>query len=86
MAKAVTKGQLGDCLDRIADYFLEMNEDFTGATSSTAGEKGMVPQPASGDNAKFLRGDGTWAAPTLTEIVVSSTQPSNTNVIWIKPS
>ena len=35
-------------------------EAFTGATSSTAGVKGMVPAPASGDQNKFLQGDGTW--------------------------
>ena len=34
---------------------------MTGATSVAAGATGLVPQPASGDNAKFLRGDGTWA-------------------------
>ena len=31
-----------------------------GAGSSAAGTKGLVPAPASGDNTKFLRGDGTW--------------------------
>ena len=35
---------------------------MTGATSSTAGTKGLVPAPASRDQTKFLRGDGTWAA------------------------
>lgn len=34
--------------------------DMTGAGSSTAGTKGLVPAPAAGDNTKFLRGDGTW--------------------------
>ena len=34
---------------------------MTGATSSVAGASGLVPQPVAGDNAKFLRGDGTWA-------------------------
>ena len=34
--------------------------DMTGATASTSGTHGLVPAPASGDNAKFLRGDGTW--------------------------
>lgn len=34
--------------------------DMTGAGSSTAGAKGLVPAPAAGDNEKFLRGDGTW--------------------------
>lgn len=35
---------------------------MTGATASTAGAAGVVPAPASGDNEKFLRGDGTWQA------------------------
>jgi len=35
-------------------------EAMKGATSSAAGAKGLVPQPAAGDNTKFLRGDGTW--------------------------
>src|SRR5574344_1581347 len=35
---------------------------FTGATSSTAGTSGLVPQPASGDNNNFLCGDGTFKA------------------------
>lgn len=34
--------------------------DMTGATASAAGTHGLVPAPAAGDNAKFLRGDGTW--------------------------
>lgn len=83
MAKVVTKKQLGDCLNRIADYF---DKDFDGATSSTAGEKGMVPAPAAGDNGKFLCGDGTWKDPNSTVFVISSTQPTNTNVIWFKTS
>ena len=39
---------------------------MTGAGASAAGAKGLVPAPASGDNNKFLRGDGTWvgAIPT----------------------
>ena len=35
---------------------------FTGASSSAAGSAGLVKAPAAGDQAKFLRGDGTWAA------------------------
>lgn len=38
--------------------------DFTGATSTTVGTHGTVPAPAAGDQEKFLRGDGTWAAPS----------------------
>lgn len=37
---------------------------MTGATSSAAGTSGLVPAPASGDNDKFLKGDGTWGAVT----------------------
>ena len=33
-----------------------------GATASAAGKQGLVPAPAAGDQNKFLRGDGTWAA------------------------
>ena len=39
--------------------------DFTGAGLSTAGLSGLVPAPLVGDNDKFLRGDGSWASPTV---------------------
>ena len=40
-----------------------------GATATEAGESGLVPAPAAGDQAKFLRGDGTWAeVPGVTDI------------------
>ena len=35
---------------------------MTGATSGAAGAKGLVPAPAAGDQDKYLKGDGTWAA------------------------
>lgn len=35
-------------------------EVMKGATASTAGNAGLVPAPAAGNNDKFLRGDGTW--------------------------
>ena len=37
--------------------------DFTGATESAAGANGLVPAPASGETAKFLKSDGTWGTP-----------------------
>ena len=40
--------------------------DMKGATSSAAGTHGLVPAPASGSQASFLRGDGKWAVPTDT--------------------
>lgn len=40
------------------------NGEMTGATASTAGISGLVPQPSIGDEAKFLMGDGTWKSLT----------------------
>ena len=40
--------------------------NMTGATSSAAGTSGLVPAPAAGKQASFLRGDGTWVVPTNT--------------------
>lgn len=40
--------------------------DMTGATSSTDGAHGLVPAPKAGQQAHFLRGDGTWVVPTDT--------------------
>ncbi len=39
---------------------------FKGATSSAAGGAGFVPAPGTGENTKYLRGDGTWQAISLT--------------------
>lgn len=39
---------------------------MTGASSSAAGSSGLVPAPAAGTQAKYLRGDGTWQTPTNT--------------------
>ena len=36
---------------------------MTGASSSAAGKAGTVPAPAAGNQAKYLRGDGTWQTP-----------------------
>ena len=37
-----------------------------GASSTADGAQGLVPQPAKGQQAQFLRGDGTWATPANT--------------------
>ena len=39
---------------------------MVGASSTTAGKKGAVPAPATGNVGQFLRGDGAWATPTNT--------------------
>ncbi|MBR2182957.1 MAG: hypothetical protein IJ858_05995 [Acidaminococcaceae bacterium] len=41
--------------------------NMTAATASAAGEAGLVPAPAAGKQASFLRGDGTWQVPTDTD-------------------
>lgn len=40
--------------------------NMTAATASAAGKAGLVPAPAAGKQASFLRGDGTWVVPTNT--------------------
>lgn len=37
--------------------------NFTKATANAAGAAGLVPAPAAGYQARFLRGDATWASP-----------------------
>ena len=39
---------------------------FAGATADATGGTGLVPAPAKGDQAKFLRADGTWQVPNNT--------------------
>lgn len=41
-------------------------DTMTGASASAAGAEGLVPAPAAGAQAKFLKGDGTWATPANT--------------------
>lgn len=43
------------------------------ATASAAGAAGLVPAPAAGKQASFLRGDGTWVVPTDTTYGLAST-------------
>lgn len=39
-----------------------------GATDYSSGTKGLVPKPYAGDNAKFLRGDATWAEIDMSNV------------------
>lgn len=45
-------GQIDSRLDKV--------KDMVGATASEAGEAGLVPAPAKGNENRFLSGDGTW--------------------------
>ena len=50
---------------------------LTGATETTDGTSGVVPAPKAGDQGKFLRGDGTWAAiPGIEDIATLKTTVS----------
>jgi hypothetical protein len=40
---------------------------MTGATADAAGTSGLVPAPVAGEQDKYLRGDGVWAAPLSDE-------------------
>lgn len=41
---------------------------FRGATSSAAGANGLVPAPTAGKQIQYLKGDGTWDSPALSEL------------------
>ena len=50
--------------------------DMKGATSGAAGTHGLVPAPAAGKQASFLRGDGTWVMPTDTKYTLPTASAS----------
>ena len=50
-------------LGKIIKFCADIVKTFTGATSGAAGKKGLVPQPAAGDQNDYLRGDSTWQTP-----------------------
>lgn len=63
---------------------------MTGATASAAGAAGVVPAPASGDNEKFLKGDGTWSEPSnvlhlYTSGITTSGFPLTTDTMLTQP-
>ena len=50
-------GTVDNSDDTTTDIYIP---NMSGASASAAGSNGLVPAPASGDEGKFLRGDGTW--------------------------
>ena len=58
--------KIGSTTYDIKDDSKAPNTVFSGATETAAGAQGLVPAPASGKGASYLRGDGTWAVPTNT--------------------
>ena len=53
----------------------EISGNYQGATSSSNGVAGLVPGAPSGDQEKFLKGDGTWD----NEVLVLSSDPTTLN-------
>lgn len=65
--------------------------NFSGTDGTTAGKAGLVPAPATSDNNKYLKSDGTWAAvssgssdyssltnkPSINSITLSGNKTSN---------
>ena len=59
--------------------------DMTGATSEAAGTHGQVPAPAAGDQAKFLRGDGTWATTPYPNVFTGA-DGTNAGTVGLVPA
>jgi hypothetical protein len=68
------------------DSRLDKVKDMVGATASQAGEGGLVPAPAKGDEGGFLCGDGTWkdvvvkSDYTVFDIVMEITSSDNLSI------
>ena len=54
---------------------------MTAASASDAGSSGLVPAPAAGSQGKFLKGDGTWATPAVSEGGTGQTGTGSTTTI-----
>ena len=65
---------------------LDKVKDMVGATASQAGEGGLIPAPAKGDDGRFLCGDGTWKDVvvkldyTVFDIVMEITSSDNPSI------
>lgn len=70
---------------------LDKVKDMVGASSSSAGSGGLVPQPSMGDEDRFLGGDGTWKdvpAPSIPDAttgasgLMSATDKTRLDRLW----
>ena len=53
------------------------------ATADAAGKAGLVPAPAKGAQAKFLRGDGTWATPSNTNTTNTADATNSSSKLFL---
>lgn len=71
MAKKTSTNQMPTGQDD--EYWMLLVEsfirDFVGATETTDGHKGMVPEPKAGEQHKVLRGDGSWGPKLEVDVV-----------------
>ena len=59
MNKLTIQTKLSEWMNTINEI-IDSIQTFIGCTSSKEGKSGLVPKPNSGDQNKFLKGDGTW--------------------------
>ena len=64
-------------INQMTDTISATFDPFTGATESTDGTDGLVPAPSTGDQDKYLSGDGTWKTISLTHNYYGTTEPSS---------
>lgn len=66
----------------LGDVLAAIVVTMTGATDSTDGVRGLVPQPKAGQHNLFLRGDATWANPTAAvELEITNLRAGDTGSI-----
>ena len=53
---------------------------MVGATESISGQSGLVPEPIVGQQNLYLRGDGTWAEPALSEESLAAIKNNTENI------
>ena len=59
---------------------------MTGATASANGAMGLVPAPSKGEQASFLRGDGTWQVLASTDTTYTIATGDSNGQIKVTPS
>ena len=59
----VAGDSMSTIIGKIVKFFGDIVKTFTGATSSAAGKKGLVPAPSAGQQTAYMRGDGQWTQP-----------------------
>lgn len=67
--------------DKNSQAWVNKNLDeliFVGATENSSGQSGLVPAPGANEGSLFLRGDGTWAIPSVNHTIL--TLENNNNV------